>query len=343
MTPLDILEIPRPDAGPMMSRIEAAFDGMRRSYLFRHALEMDIFERMGSEMSLEKISGELGADIGMMRMFCDALVSEGLLISTGGGYVNSPTAATYLTRSSPNCIRHSFERTLREIDGWHSLGSILRDGPKTIDRSQFFDERWIRSIASTALCGNVQKVTSEISEVIDLTLVRRMLDIGGGHGLYSIAFSARNPHMDVYVFDLPEMVSVASEHILHYNADRVHVMAGNFTKDDIGSDYDLIFSSFNPSGSDLGMIPVLRDALTPEGWLVIRQFTEAARNDAVANLGWNFFDFNGDRRPRRRFSGPDTASIDDYNSALVEAGFRPVHRWSFDEVSDITVMRKMGV
>ena len=42
-------------------------------------------------------------------------------------------------------------------------------------------------------------------------------------------------------------------------------MAGDFTKDDIGSGYDLIFSSFNPSGSEAGMISVLKDALVPEG------------------------------------------------------------------------------
>ena len=339
---LDILEPPRPDAGPVIRQIETAFDGLRRSFLLRQSLEMDIFERMGGGKSAELISAELGTDVVMTRLFCDALVSYGLLVRSNGDYANSPWADAYLVRSSPYCFRQSLERSLAEIDGWHDLGSILRNGPRIIERSQFFNDLWIRSIAAMALCGSVQKVTAEVSEAIDLSSVRKMLDMGGGHGLYSIAFSARNPNMDVYVLDLPDMAPVAKEYISLYGADKVQVMAGDFTKDDIGSGYDLIFSSFNPSGSEAGMISVLKDALVPGGWLVVRQFTDKARNDPLANLGWNLVSLDGDRRPRRRFSGPNTISIDEYNSALVESGFKPVRRWAVDEMSDITVMQNQG-
>jgi hypothetical protein len=267
-------------------------------------------------------------------------VSDGLLVRRGGEYMSSPMSAAYLMSSSPTSLRGSFERYLREIDGWHDLSTVLRDGPRTVDRSSLFDRRWIQSIAAMALCGSVQKVSSEVSEIVDLRSVRKMLDIGGGHGLYSIAFSARNPEMDVYVLDLPGMVPVAEENIAHYRASKVHVIAGDFTHDDIGSGYDMIFSSFNPSGSEAAMVPLLEAALAPRGWLVVRQFTEEARNDALMNLGWNFVSPDGDRQPRRRFSGPSTLSIDEFNSMLVEAGLRLVRRWPMDSMSDITVMRK---
>ena len=53
--------------------------------------------------------------------------------------------------------------------------------------------------------------------------VRRLLDVGGGSGAYSIAFARANPELSAEVFDLGTVVSIADRHIAEAGlAGRVH-------------------------------------------------------------------------------------------------------------------------
>ncbi|NLI74002.1 MAG: hypothetical protein GX369_04435 [Euryarchaeota archaeon] len=342
MTSLNILKSPWPNVKSAVENIEKYMDGMRQTYLLFHAFDLNLFEHTVSEIDTNTLSKELGADDVMLQMFCEALASIGFLNKTKNGFVNSLETTTYFVQSSPYCLISSYNGMRREIEGWHSLQTLLKNGPKMLNRTQIFNEEWMQGIAASAKSGNVQNVVLDVSDVIDLHSVKRMMDIGGGHGLYSIAFSALNPDMEIWIMDLPDILPVAKKNIFLYNATNVHLIPGDFTKDDIGSNYDLIFSSFNPSGSNISMIPILKHALSPDGFLVIRQFKEEIKDDAVKNLGWNLYRFDDSNYPRRRFSGPDTVSIDQYNSELISSGFEMIRRWDFDEVSEITVMRLLG-
>ena len=45
-----------------------------------------------------------------------------------------------------------------------------------------------------------------ISELPEFKEARKLLDLGGGHGLYAITFTKSNPNLGAYVFDFPDVV-----------------------------------------------------------------------------------------------------------------------------------------
>lgn len=92
--------------------------------------------------------------------------------------------------------------------------------------------------------GDLQRSVSAIASLSQFKNAKKLLDLGGGHGLYAIAFAQLNPNLDVSIFDLPHVAEITRDFIKRYRMkDRIKVIAGDFTKDDIGNGYDIIFAS----------------------------------------------------------------------------------------------------
>jgi hypothetical protein len=112
--------------------------------------------------------------------------------------------------------------------------------------------------------GSLSNTIKVIIAPLDLQRWRRLLDIGGGHGLCAIAFTSLNPQLEAFVFDLPRIIPITNKYIEAYRAERVHALPGDFYKDNLGRNYDAIFSSFNQSCNDPVLIPKLVQALKLE-------------------------------------------------------------------------------
>ncbi len=337
----EILNIPEPEAEELFGMIESSMDGLRRMYVLRGALEEGVFERLKRPKDPRAMARESGMDEGLAILLCESLTAMGLLETDGhGNYVNSRMAATYLVRGSPHAQERSLQWTWTGMERWKDLRRYLRSGPDLIRRTDFFNEGWIHGIAERALCGGVQKVVGEMTSLVDMSGGKRLLDLGGGHGLYSIAFCAKVPGLRAVVFDLPQVVPLTHQYIERYGASSVEVVSGDFTRDDIGSGYDLVFSSFNNSGTDQSMVPKVASALRPGGHLLLRQFSEQAKNEPLAGLEWNFVTIEGMGRERRRFSGPRSCSLEEYGRALEASGFEIVRHWDCDRMSELMVARK---
>lgn len=196
-------------------------------------------------------------------------------------------------------------------------------------------------IADSCICGGVQRAVSEVCSVLSPQHSGRLLDLGGGHGLYAIAFKEHLPGWDVSVFDLPNITPITSGFVSEHGSD-VAVLSGDFYQDPIGEGYDIIFSSFNQSGSDISLIDVVSEALKDGGHFVVRQFSPTAKNDPLANLEWNLVAFEGEDRPRRRFSGPNDRELPEFMESLQSKGFHTVKHWVFDHFSEVFIVRKGG-
>ncbi|HLH31352.1 MAG TPA: methyltransferase, partial [Terriglobia bacterium] len=79
---------------------------------------------------------------------------------------------------------------------------------------------------------------------LDLSGRKRMFDVGGGPGTYSILLAQKTPGLRSTVLDLPAVVQIAKEIIASYNcADRVGVMPGDYTKTDFPEGNDVVLMS----------------------------------------------------------------------------------------------------
>lgn len=85
-----------------------------------------------------------------------------------------------------------------------------------------------------ALAGRARNVAPVLAERLPLTQVRVLLDIGGGTGLYSIAYLRKNSQLRAIVWDRPEVLKVAVELAATQGvADRLECRAGDMYADPV--------------------------------------------------------------------------------------------------------------
>jgi hypothetical protein len=83
-----------------------------------------------------------------------------------------------------------------------------------------------------ALAGRARNVAPVLAERVPLGPARVLLDVGGGTGLYSIAFLQKNPTLRALVWDRPEVLKVAAElAAAHGVADRLECRPGDMFTD----------------------------------------------------------------------------------------------------------------
>jgi cyclopropane fatty-acyl-phospholipid synthase-like methyltransferase len=108
-----------------------------------------------------------------------------------------------------------------------------------------------------------------VSGLAEFSGFRKMLDLGGGHGMFALYFVQAHSSMTGVVFDRPAVVSVAERFIREWDMqERVSVRPGDYLTGDIGEGYDFIWacSTLNFARHDLDpLIRKIFDGLNPGG------------------------------------------------------------------------------
>ena len=95
-----------------------------------------------------------------------------------------------------------------------------------------------------ALAGRAKIVAPVLAERVPLDGASRLLDVGGGTGLYSYAFLRRHPRLRAVIFDRPEVLKVAAEMAAAAGvADRVEFVPGDMFRDPLPTDCDVVLLS----------------------------------------------------------------------------------------------------
>ena len=119
-----------------------------------------------------------------------------------------------------------------------------------------------------------------------------MLDIGGGHGTYSIAFCRRHPGLKATILDLPQAVEAAGPMVAEEKGidGRVVHHVGNTLTDDLGKGaWDLIFIShlvhhFDRAENE-GLVQRAAAALRADGTLAILDVLRPDSPNASSQTG----------------------------------------------------------
>jgi hypothetical protein len=323
------------------SLINNSIDGLKRYNLILTALDAKLFEHTSTPKTACALADELGDyHKTMVSLFCEALVEIGLLVKQNDVYVNSPLTQTYLCDTSPHYMSHALQNMKLNANHWSLLPVILKNGPIMQERKTRFGENWLKGIAEWAEAGSVFTTLKVITTHLKAERWRKLLDLGGGHGLYAIGFTALNPALEAFVFDLPAVMPVTEEYIDAYNAKRVHFLSGDFYKDDIGQGYDAIFSSFNQSCSDPVLVTKIVQALAPGGEVILRRFKDSSREGALKILDWNLQGFEGKKIGSKPHSSDTAVNRGDYLKQLEASGLKILGTFPVDENSEITFAHK---
>lgn len=156
---------------------------------------------------------------------------------------------------------------------WDQFDDYLQTGvgmsyPPTTDQAEIL----VRSMHDYAVRGQVQWV----ARTVDLTGRRRLLDLGGAVGTYSIAFCQRFKDLYATVFDRALTEAYALQIISRFGMqDRVKFKIGDWTVDRIEGEYDVVLMSniLHGHGSrQRHRLERAREALDPGGLLIVQDF-----------------------------------------------------------------------
>ena len=326
----EFLEEPEIEPDAFFGIIDTGVHGMIQVAVIGVACEMRIFDLLEGETRVSgDLGNRLGVSAGMLEPMLAILSSTGLLVRSGQTYQNTPLASMYLTSSSPYSQGHYMVKNMiffREI--WASLSALLTNGPLIFEKETFFRTLSLPAMADNALCGRLQRTIHEVISLPEFTACRQMLDLGGGHGLYAIALCAINPGLSARVFDHSHVLPVAEDYIRKYCAGRVSLMAGDFFFDDFGTGYDLIFSSSNPSGKSIELLPSITRALNQGGLFVNVQSDDKDSQDAYQELEGELWTISTAGEVTGRHTKEQPFLTPDYRKAFSTAGLAMIREVS---------------
>ncbi|AEF97068.1 methyltransferase [Methanotorris igneus] len=331
-----MLKFPEENPKELLKLFEEVYSNARIFYLLKTALDLNIFDYLDEFKSAEELARGLKTDPFLTEYILKILHKLGILEFKDNKYRNRGLANIYLRRDSEFNIITPLNYYFENIKNWENLKLILENKLKNKNESlgKMFS-KVIKRMADECKCWELKKVLDYVSKYDEFKNAKKLLDLAGGHGLYAIGFSMLNENLKCYVFDLPEVIEETKKFIEKYNAKNVFTIAGDFYGDDIGSGYDIIFTSYNPGGKNPKIAKKVYDSLNKGGLFINKQFfLEVEENimDYLNNMEWNFFRPKGLKKNKLRYTFEGDLKFSEYISYLKSIGF---------EILDIVDMSKL--
>lgn len=240
------------------------------------AIENGIFTAIAAgHDTVDKLARETGINPKHVRRLLVGLVTLDLVEKDGEKFRNAPDVERFLDEAKPTFAGKWISRTGGQWDQWRDLGSRLKDtsppallgyhGELTVETARAYHEATYQ-----VGMGAARKFMREV----DLSGRRKILDVGGGSGAYSIVAAQTHPDITAVVLDLPPVVKVTRTFIEQNGvADRVTAQVCDFTRDPFPQGADIILMNSNLPVYDDDIIPqVIQkafDALEPGGEMFI--------------------------------------------------------------------------
>lgn len=243
-------------------------------------IRLNIFETLEKEPLLaQALAAKLQASEHGILLLLGSLEAFGYVQSQNGIFRNTAMTKKWLLERSAANISAGFEywgTILTEL--WSDLETTICNGRPEINLYQWIEHEPHTSTAfQTWMVGLAQLIKDEVLGKLKLPAqAKRLLDIGGGHGLYSLAFSSKYPKLTATVFDFPQALNSARAYIAASGMDdRVSVQEGDFLKDDLGRGYDVtllfnIVHGFSPE-QNRTIINKAVSTLNPRGMIVLAE------------------------------------------------------------------------
>jgi len=287
---------PEPSAAAFFRELRELYTKTCTLCVIATMADEDLFSAFLTPTSAKEIENARKFSPGMMEYMCDICVDAGFLTKSGETYHITPAAQTYLTADSPYSQCSSLRSMHSNLQAlWFSLPDRLHHGPHVFDRALFFRNSSLPAMAASTLCGRIQDTLKEITSLPEFSHWERIIDIGGGHGLYAIGVASENPHITAIVQDLPGVTPLTEETIKEYEMEnQVKTLSGNYLECDLGEpeSYDMVLASSTPGGTMDVMSDRIAQILKPGGYFINVQPSEESIEDVFSRLEWMLWTFS---------------------------------------------------
>ncbi len=254
------------------------------------------------------------------------LESFGVLETTSQGYIPSPLVRNSILETNSKESWQHLVIDEQEKDGCvHALPQLISspgslwsiqglDEPSNyVDRMRANPER---AREFTRMLFQVhQNLAAQVAELLDLTGVEQMMDLGGNSGVISIALLRKYPTLKSTVVDMENVCAAGREIAAQQGfSDRITYHPAEFEKDDFPSGFDLVLQC-DVAIYKFELFQKLYRALKAGGRLIfVDHFSPAENLAPPTRIEWTFLD----SLHEPDFSFPTLAQV---KSSLFQAGF----------------------
>jgi SAM-dependent methyltransferase len=243
------------------------------------AVEPDLFSAIGAGAdSVETLAAKVKASPRGVRILCDYLTVQELLIKDGERYRLTPSSAVFLDQRSPACMASIVdflaapEMMRLYLDdpaafvrngGSVGLANIAPDHPL-----------WVTFARAMApfMAPVAQGIAAEVARWPSPP--RKILDVAAGHGVFGISVGKAVPGASIVALDWRPVLEVALENARREGLEaRYTTIAGSAFDVDWGTGYDLVlipnFLHHFDRESCVSLLERARRALAPGGAVVV--------------------------------------------------------------------------
>jgi SAM-dependent methyltransferase len=253
-------------------------NAFRPSRIILTAFELGIFTALsGKRLPSLAAAKILRVDPRGLDRLMNALCVLGLLKKRGGVFSNSPFADRFLVKGKPEFMG-GLAHSANLWNSWTTLTRAVAHGGTILKKRGPAGNRPARVrgfIAAMHQRASLQ--AAETANLLDLSGVKRILDVGGGSGAYAMALVRAAGGARATVFDLPDVVPLTRAYVKRGGlTKRFDYLAGDFRTDGFGRGYDLILLSaiihMNSVSENKRLFRKCAGALNPGGRLVVQDY-----------------------------------------------------------------------
>lgn len=211
------------------------------------AIELEVFTAIGEgNTSAADIAKRVGASERGVRILCDFLTILGMLTKQDNKYGLTLDSSVFLDKRSPAYIGGATEflASPKLTAGSRDIAGAVRRGGTTMeDDGTVGPDNPVWVTFARAMAPMMAMPAQLLAGLVDPQADRNLniLDIAAGHGLYGLAFAAKNPQAEITALDWSAVLEVAKENAAKAGvSDRYKTIEGSAFDVDFGTGYDLI-------------------------------------------------------------------------------------------------------
>ena len=315
--------------------------GYQPACVLAAAGDLDLFSTLAPKrMTADEVARRLGCDKRGVTILLDALVALRLLEKRAGRYSVPKSVAKALTRNGADSVLAMTQHQANCLRRWDQLAKVVKTG-KPAER--IHSVRGERADAASFIEAmndlNARFADTVVREIQPLPF-KRLLDVGGASGTWTIAFLRANRTATAIVFDLPHVIPLAERRLTEAGLrKRATLVAGDFYMDALPMGADLAWISAivhqNSREQNRALFGKIFRALAGGGRIAIRDILmEKSRTAPVAGALFAVNMLVGTERG-------GTFTFDELRQDLASAGFVGAKTVRHDDgMNSVTVATK---
>ena len=219
--------------------------GFQQARIILSAVELGVFEKLcDGKKTAEVLAAKCACNVRGMTYLLDAMAAIGVLSKNKERYFISASLRKYLSPLDELSILPILKHTANMWQRWHNLTKVVKDGHPMASASGASFKKDAEPFVS-AMHAIGLKTSAEIAKKCKFARKsKRLLDIGGALGTYTLAFLKEYPNIDATIFDLPDVVELAQKRLVRSKYfSRISFCPGDFDFDDLPAGFDLALLS----------------------------------------------------------------------------------------------------